>query len=353
MARIDDENHFRQFATNLELALEKYPDSPEGKTLLEVQRHQIRTLVDLEDQFRRTLIDHPWGPGVYRDFVKFIRDQKHNVLAARPFFRERQTTFTKSISGALQRRRDRDLYRFRFNWSFIGFVLRSRKWPAGGKIRVLSRKINAMRQELLEQNLPLAISQARIFWSNTPKSHLSYMDIVQIQCQALLLAVDKFVPPNEKRKKKLSERKSLEAYRRFRAVGIGIMSRDRVNQYSETLIHFYPKDKMKRYRALKAMRRLVGDMDWSKLSDIVNRDLRPEEKTDPIEIADLVSATTVSADFVPDPDGEPVIHNYAADEDTRPDVLVEEHNAQASMRRAARELLLREKKLLKMKGVSL
>lgn len=351
MARIDDENHFRQFATNLEFALQKYEENQED-SLLAHQRTQLRKLVALEEQLRLTIIDHPWGENVYKDFVKHICETKRNILAARPYFRERQTTFTRRISGALKRKRDKELYQFKFNWSFIAFVLKSRKWPAGGKIASLARQIDRLRQEILEQNLPLAISQARIFWSNTPKSHLSYMDIVQIQCQGLLLAIDKFVPPNDKR---MSNRKSLEGFRKFRAVAIGIMARDRVNMYSETLIHYYPKDKMKIYRALKALRRF-SDLEnkFEKVAEIVNVDLPVEDQTNPDEIASLISAaSTVSADFSPDPEGDTVIDTFAAEEATRPDVMVEEHQATNTVLAHAKELHLRERKMLKMKGIKL
>jgi DNA-directed RNA polymerase specialized sigma subunit len=351
MPRIDDENHFRTFAANLETALQKYVENPD-ESLLVRQRAQLKALVALETTFRRTLIDHPWGPGVYRDFVTFICDTKRNILDARPYFRERQTMFTKKISGCLKKRSDRDLYPFRFNWTFITFVLKSRKWPAGGKIVQLSKQIDKLRQELLEQNIPLAISQARIFWSNTPKSHLSYMDIVQIQCQALLLAIDKFSPPSDK--KRMSEQRSLEEYRRFRSVAIGIMSRDRVNGYSATLVHFYPKDKLKIYRAHKAMRRFAGEVDYEKLAEIVNKDLDLAERTNAIEIADLVgSASTVSADFSPDPEGDSVIDSYVSADDSRPDLLIEEHQASHALLSSVRELSIKEQKMLKMQGVKL
>src|ERR1700690_1615994 len=172
MSRLIIDKHFKLFASNLEQALKKY-ETDEDEVLINKQRDQLRKLVALETKLRETLIVHPWGPGIYKDFVKLICDKKKNILAARPYFRERQTTFTKFISSALKKKNDKTLYRYKFNWSFIDYMLKARKWPYGGKIASLAREINKVRQELLEQNVPLAISQARIFWSSTPKSHLT------------------------------------------------------------------------------------------------------------------------------------------------------------------------------------
>lgn len=351
MAKMEIDTHFKVFANNLEQAMAKY-DTVEDNKRLAHQRTQIRELVRLETELRETLITHPWGPGVYKDFVKFICDKRKNILAARPYFRERQEVFTRYISNALKKRNDKALYRFRFNWSLVDFILHARKWPAGGKIATLARRIGALRSEILEQNLPLAISQARIFWANTPKSHLSYMDIVQIQSQSLLLAIDKFVPPNDKR---MSDKASLLGFRNFRAVAIGIMARDRVNAYSETLIHFYPKDKAKIYRALKALRRWLGEVDHEKLAKQINEELNDEKvRTDGPEIASLIAAgSTVSADYNPDPEGETVVESYAADEGNRPDQLFEKEQAHQVMVQSISDLSMFDQKLLRMKGVSL
>jgi DNA-directed RNA polymerase specialized sigma subunit len=346
MSKLEIDSHFKNFAGNLELALSKYEEL--DKPLIVHQREQIRELVRLETLFRETLIADHRGDSVYKDFVKFICDKKKNILAARPYFRERQETFTKFISGALKKRKDKSLYRFKFNWSFINFVLKSRKWAPKSQISLLAKKINKLRTELLEQNLPLAISQARIFWSNTPKSHLSYMDIVQIQCQGLLLAIDKFVPPNDKR---MSDKASLLAFKSFRAVAIGIMARDRVNAYSETLIHFFPGDRAKIYRALKALRRVAGEPDMEALTKKINKELDPKYRTNPSDLAGLLAAgSTVSADYNPDQEGETVAESYPDAEDKFQST--EDNQALNTMLAFAKRLTVFEQKLLKMKGLS-
>lgn len=223
MAFFEDETHFRLFATNLENAIAKYDGQPDESRIVR-QRRQLKTLIALEGKFRRTLIAHPWGPGAYRAFMDHILQERKNILAARPYFRERQAVFASQISRALKKRASRGLYQFKVNYGFVQFVMQHYKWPAGGKLAVLARQIHDLRMEIMELNLPLAISQARIFWSCTPKSHLSYMDLVQVHCMGLLTAIDKFVPPSEK----LNEEQELEAYKKFRAVAIGRMIGDRI-----------------------------------------------------------------------------------------------------------------------------
>lgn len=352
MAYLDDENHFRMFAGNLEAAIKRYEALPE-ETLLVRQRRQLQLLIELEKKFRKALIKHPWGPSVYRDFVSMILDKKRNILAARPYFRERQSVFASKISRALKKRSDKGLYQFRFNYSFILFVLQAKNWRSnkiGAKIVALEKQINKIRMEIMEMNMPLAISQARIFWSNTPRSHLSYMDLIQIHCGGLLVAIDKFVPPDTS---DMSEEEELEAYRKFRAVAIGRMMGDRIEQYSETLIHFYPVDKRKIYRANKARRKFGDAIDYQSVAESVNADV-PERahQTNPEEIAELLAASScVSGDVSVEPEGETTLERYEADIAGRPDLQAEDSDAILTMRSKIQDLSLVERKLLRMRGV--
>lgn len=344
--KYNDDNHFRNFAGNLERAIDKYADLPE-EDLLARQKRQVETLVALEKEFRRTLIKHPWGPGTYKAFVRFICDERRNILAARPFFRERQNIFTEQISKALKKRAEKSLYRFHFNFQFVIFVLAEYKWPRGGKIATLARQIAQLRTELVEMNMPLAISRARIFWSRTPKAQLSYMDLVQISCEGLMSAVDKFCLPYS---------------RVFRAVAIGRMTGNFIEQYSETLVHFYPVDKRKIYRANKLLSRGNAEQpDMEKLSEGVNSDVDPNHQTNPSEIADLLAAaSSVSADSpmpnqrAQNPDAESFpLDSFRADESTHPDVRFEQAEALNVLERAIPDLPMLERKLLRMRGVSL
>ena len=135
---------------------------------------------------------------VFRDFIKYICEERKNILAARPFFRERQAIFTSKVSNALRDRSEVNLSKFHFNFQFIKFTMKARNWGKDSQIRNLYNQIDSLRTEIIEMNMPLAISRTRIFYSKTPPSQLSYMDFVQIGAEGLMSAVDKFCLPYSK-----------------------------------------------------------------------------------------------------------------------------------------------------------
>lgn len=342
--------HFKMFAGQLERAIEKYGGVDEI-VLVERQKRQVETLVALERKFRKALIRHHWGPSVYRSFIKMITEERGNILAARPYFRERQDVFTAKISKALRDRKEKKLYPFAINYQFVRFVMESRNWKGtnvGSKIVKLANQISDLRTEIVEMNMPLAISRARIFWSRTPRSHLSYMDLVQISCEGLMSAVDKFVLPYSKV---------------FRSVAIGRIVGNFIESYSETLVHFYPQDKRKIYRANKSLSKIAperGDaIDFDRLADEVNRDVESHQKTDSVELSHLVAAASHISSDIPEPE-IPVnagmttsIDKYAADVLTQPDTRLENAQAHSRIRDACSNLSMLEQKILRMKGIEL
>jgi DNA-directed RNA polymerase specialized sigma subunit len=353
---MSDQKHFKIFAKNLEEALKQYESDP-SKSLLESQRNQIKTLIALESKLRRTLINHTYGPSVYKKFISYICDDKRNILAARPYFRERQSTFTKYISGAIKKRKFKTLFKYKINYTFIAFALKNFDWPKNGKVRKLAVQIEKLRKEITEQNLPLAISQARIFYASTPKSHLSWMDLVQIHCGGLLIAVDKFVPPSTT---SMSNEESLQAYRKFRAVAIGRMISDRLEQYSETVIHYYPVDRKKIYRANKIIRTFGDKINYEELAKQVNIGIEQDsQKTNAREIQDLLaSASCVSGDTQASGGGntstdsgmETTLERYSAPEQQL-EQDIENKQALEVIRESVECLSTLEKKILAMKGL--
>jgi len=340
----DSDSHFRDFAHTLERAIERYGDLSD-ETLLARQCRQMEKLASLEVEFTQTLLKHAWGPGVFKGFVGYICDERKNILAARPFFRERQVTFTREISKALKARNHEALYGFHINFQFVQFAVNKYKWPVGSQVLKIAKHISQLRMELVEMNMPLAISRARIFWSRTPKSQLTYMDLVQISCDGLISAIDKYVMPFS---------------RNFRAVIIGRITGNFIEQYSETLVHFFPVDKRKIYRANKLMSRLVhgceGHLDYAKLVEAVNKDVDEAHKTTESEIADLLAAAScVSTDgaCLDGEDTAPSINRFAAPSSCQPDVQFEKHEVISKLEEAIRKLPMAEQKLLHMKGISL
>jgi hypothetical protein len=136
-------------------------------------------------------------------------------------------------------------------------------------------------------------------------------------------------------------------------MAIGIMIRDRLNAYNETPLHFFPKDRTKLYAAHKVLRRQIEGMTTEMLSEAVNVRLKETGlKTTPDEIGSLLAAGSISsADYRADPEGDSILETAPGDIDSRPDVEVEARQALDGLRVASGELVLREQKLLKLKGV--
>lgn len=334
-----DDTHFRQFAVSLEKAIERYGDIDDFNKR---QQQQIKALIALEDEFRETLITHSLGERMYKAFIRYINVSKHNILAARPFFRERQKVFTRSISKALKTSDVEKLHKFRFNFTFVQFILGSYPWKPNSKIVKIARQIVKLRWELVTLNLPLAISRARIFFSRTPRSHLDYMDLVDIACEGLMNAVDKYVP-------------SADAGA-FPSVAIQRMTGNFIEEYSETKIHFYPVDKRKIYRANKILGRQSEQVDFEALSDRVNIGVDKSGRTNADELAGLLAAQSCVSIEIQIQEGEDSVRieeRFEAPRETQPDVICEEMDSIVSLSGAVAQLTPLEQKILKLRGVCL
>lgn len=310
------------------------PPVRDAVAFLAYQRAQVDRLIRLEDEFRAMVARHHRGPKTYRRFLKHV--SQGSILSARPYFRERQAVFASQISQALKVGDSAALTRFRTNYRFVRFVVSLGGWSGG--LRRRAEEIERLRKEMVLLLLPLALNRARIFWSRTPRSHLSFLDLVQISSEGLLAAVDKFVPPFG---------------RVFRAVAIGRMVGNLIEQYSETLVHFYPADKRKVYRANKAVGKTVSGMDgvdFDALSDRVNQEAEGAFKTSPSELAGLMSAAScVSTDIGP-AGVRRAASRVASPEESGPDRSAERSEESAFMRRSARVLSCVERKFLALKG---
>ncbi len=168
------------------------------------------------------------------------------------------------------------------------------------------------------------------------------MDLVQISMEGLINAVDKFVLPYTPV---------------FRSVIIGRIVGDLIENYSDTMVHFYPDAKRKIYRANKAQKQHKL-MDSDQLSEVVNSGIPLDNPTTPQEIQLLVSASShFSLDSpVPDTDeGEncTLADTYSDDDENRPDAKVEKAQIYRNLYLAMDDLNLLEKKILRMRGLEI
>ena len=349
MASIDESaQHFQKFSKVVGKAIKTFGHDPK-EDLYTMQKGQVEGLEKLENKYRKALIKDPNGAAAYKVFFDHILNVRRNILSARPYFRERRETFAEDVSKAIREGDVKTVQQYHFNFQFVNLI--EKNLTFGKEVQEASKQLRHARQELITMNLPLVISRARIFWSRTHKSHLSFMDMVQIGVEGLCSAIDKF---------------SGTYTEVYRAVIIGRISGNLISDYSATMLHFYPDDKRKLYRANKfKARHIHGDYEIDDLVKAVN--INPDGEpykgefasTNPEEIqAIMAAAAIVAIDSLANIEGNDndspqpnTISKYAAPEEERPDKRLEHEQSCLVVQQAIKKLPLIEQKFLRLKGV--
>jgi DNA-directed RNA polymerase specialized sigma subunit len=340
MANFTADKGFVTFRDSLESILKQMisTKNTSKKDFDEYQKGLVEKLVESERSFKSALQRHYWGKRAYNAFLDFILVEQRNILVARTFFRERQVNFDAEISNAIKTRNLEKMYKFDINYTFIKFILDRVPWKKSSKMFDLAEDVKRYREELIIQNLPLAISRATIFRAKTPEGHLSFMDMQSIAAEALINSVDKFVLP----------------YRSaFRDVIIGRVTGDLIADYSSTQVHFYPPEKKKIYRARKAAK-LREPEEFDKIAMEVNSGHKTVSDSTGTEIMHLMAACSpMSIDTkINEEDGDELFSSVIPDsDDKRPDIIVEKRERAHLLAEAVKRLSVFEVKLLKLKGL--
>ncbi len=343
MAKIEHDEYFGVFARSLEEEINSREDGSKQDT-------QVNGLIELERRFRRLIVRCFVGRQVYIKFIKLIKKDKKNILDARPYFRERQVVFSSKITPAIRSNDPEALHEFDVNFMFIKFAIDSWGEEIPIKVQQLYDKVREARETLIINNLPLAINRAKLFFKKTPKAHLEYMDMIQIASDGLIIAVDKYCGPYTKV---------------FRSVGIGRMTGNMIDSYSDTVIHIFPSLKRIIYKANSiANKEKITDLSdlYYKVQESFKEDVK-KGKSKPKHISeqefiDLMSASTVMSSTVETEIGTVVDMCDLRSEDLYSEVptteeIVEQKQALDLMSDQIRELTIMEKKVLKMKGVTI
>jgi len=228
------DDSFYRLANSVALALDRNEALGDPKKLLALQKKQVEGLMKLEDQFKKSILKYSQAREIYKKFVLMIVVENQNILSARPYFREKATTFSKRITPAIKDANVERLQKFNVNFKFLKFVKNAWLGPLPTRSAVLFQKIERQRQELIENSLPLAINEAKRFHKKVPENHVTLMDLIAAAAEGLSSGVDKWCGPYS---------------RVFRSVCIGRMKGNMVDLYSETTLHFYPTDKRILYKA--------------------------------------------------------------------------------------------------------
>lgn len=336
------DDSFYKLAKEVTTALTRNKD---GST----QEQQVEELMDAERKFKETILKYRFATDVYKKFLQKVCIQNKNILSARPYFRETGTTFSSKITPAIKTEDIETLKTFNINYNFIKFIRST--WPGGQaafpkRAEELFHRVHKAREILVENNLPLAINRAKLFYRKVPRNHLSLMDFIGICTMGLTSGIDKYCGKYTPV---------------FRSVCIGRMVGNMIDEYSSTTLHFYPSDKRILYKA-NSIRSRQGIEEIHALTDAVNASFAQDEKEGKSipkknitvsELSYLMSAaSTVSADATVNDEGYGV---YSFTQD--PTVDIEQSYMEAeSMARAlslAKNLPLIHRKVLLLKGIKL
>jgi DNA-directed RNA polymerase specialized sigma subunit len=333
---------FYQLANEVTRAIERNKD---GST----QEQQVVELMEAEHEFKMAVLAFKRHSNeIYHRFLQKICLENKNILSARPYFRENAVTFSEKITPAIKAGDVETLKTFNINYQFIKFIMDNWHLPKKEKeMAPLFKRVHRARTVLIENNMPLAINRAKLFYRKTPKSHLSLMDMIGICSQGLAAGVDKWCG-------KYSPV--------FRSVCIGRMVGNLIDSYSETSLHFFPSDRRILYKANSIRGRQKID-DINELSKAVNQGFKddkelgkgslPKEEVTPSQLAELLAAASmVSADSVVNEEGYDIYHFTSDGSKSSEDSLVENESIRKVIL-AMSTLPLLHKKVLKLKGIEI
>jgi hypothetical protein len=313
------------------------------------QKKQVEAVMDLERYFFNAIKRYAKAVQVYALFIRHINHELGNILNAKPFFRESPAVFNKSISPALRSNNPRKLLEFHGNYNLIHFIVNNWGGPLPDHVQSIYDRFLKARSLLIENNLPLAINRAKIFYRSTPESHLLLIDFIDICIQGLITGIDKYVG---------------EYTTVWRSVCIGRMVGFMIEEYSKTLIRMYPTDKKILYR-INSLRHTLKTEDIKILTKALNESFLQDEKEgkaipklpifEDFVVEILNGASHLSADStIEDVDGSGSVGIYditASSDDIAEEV--ENRNAWGGVLNAAKQLNLLETKIIRLKGVDI
>lgn len=309
------------------------------------QKRQLNDLLDAEKKLKAEILKfRRQSREIYKKFLQKICIINGNILTARPYFRESSVNFSKYITPAIKANDIEKMKTFTVNYLFLQFARSSWLGPFPEKAELLFKKVEEKRKLIIENNMPLAVNRAKLFYRKTPRSHLDLMDLIIISGFGLCQAIDKWSAP--------------EHNKSFGAMCIGRITGPTIEAYSSTVLHFYPNDKKIIYRA-NSIRGRQGITDIVELTEAVNESFAQDKikgmsAPPPVTVSQLSelmqASSTVSADTVVNEDGTPV-YGYTASDKPSAEVQFIESEEKNSVYISISNLPLIQRKLLKLKGI--
>lgn len=338
--RFEFDDSFYVLAGEITRALE------ENKKDGTIQKEQVEELLDAENKFKLHIMKYKASTWAYEAFWQKVCLQNKNILSARPYFRESAITFSKKITPAIKATDIETLKTFNINYQLIKFIKDNWKGKWDERMEKLFQRVFVARTKLIQNNMPLAVNRAKLFYRKTPKSHLTLIDFIGICAMGLAAGVDKWNGPYSPV---------------FRSVCIGRMVGNMIDSYSETMLHFYPSDKRILYKAhtLRSRRGIDDVKELTKavkeafIEDAKEGKSIPKNKIDVGELSSLMQAASiVSADATVNDEGFGV-YSFTMDDkqDIEKDYIDKE--ATDAMLELSKRLPILHRKILRLKGVKI
>lgn len=247
---------FRKLATSIKGAIDK------NDGLIGDQEAQVNKVYELERKFQNDITKYSECSKVYDKFIKYINEELGNILSSQSFFREKNDNFKKGISKSIKNKDTKSLMKFDINYQLISFIKENWSGELPKRSQKYYKDLTNARNILIENNLPLAINRAKIFYNSTPKGRMTLLDFIDICVSGLVVGIDKYTGKYTKI---------------WRSVCIGRMVGFMIAEYSKTFITMYPSDKKILYRA-NSLRNKLKIESVEDLTNAVNESFEKDQE---------------------------------------------------------------------------
>ena len=252
-----------------------------------VKIEQLEKMIGLEEKFRKEIVKRGQSREIYKKFILKIMVENKNLLSSRPYFRERAAVFKSKISPAIKEAKIESLQTFHINYNLVEFIRANWLGPFPARAQQLYDQFIEARRILIENNTPLAVNRAKIFYSKTPQSHLSLNDLIGVAFTGLISGVDKV---------------DADMTDKFGITCVGRITGNMIGDYSETQMHFYPSDHALLYRARSLIaRHKVEGHEIVRLVALINESYKEDTKNGvkapakPVTVGELVNLLGASS----------------------------------------------------------
>jgi len=312
------------------------------------QKEQVELLMDLEERFRLSIQKYEQAKHVYKKFIYFITVENGNILNAKPYFREKIDVFNSKINKAIKNNDIELLMTFHINYQLINFIVKSWRGYLPAKTNKIYLQFLETRRILIENNLPLAVNRAKLFYRKTPKKEFTLMDFIDICTRGLISGIDKYVGSYTKV---------------WRSVCIGRMVGYMISEYSKTFLRLYPTEKKILYRAnslkhrmrLENINEIVQAVNESFLKEKEEGKAVPKLPITEVYLRTLMNGSAYTSVMTESKSENKVLSLYdisQSNEENAEEMLIKDDLIK-KVYNGSKNLSIIERKILKLKGVDL